>query len=201
MNPTITNKKIQMKLVFATHNQNKLEEVRALIPPTIELLSLEDIGCHEDIPETAETIEENAILKADYIKEHYSWDCFADDTGLEVEALNGKPGVYSARYAGEGKNNEDNIDKLLSELNGQKNRKARFKTVIALNLDGYQYKFQGICPGEITHERHGNKGFGYDAVFQPDGSSKTFAEMNMEEKSILSHRGIALRDLIEYLSK
>lgn len=190
-----------MKLVFATHNQNKLLEVQALVPSTIELISLEDIGCHEEIPETAETIEENAMLKAHFVKDRYSLDCFADDTGLEVAALDGKPGVYSARYAGEGKNNEDNIDKLLSELNGQENRKARFKTVIALNLDGHQHLFQGICPGKITHERHGNKGFGYDAVFQPDGSSKTFAEMNMEEKSILSHRGIALRKLTEYLSK
>lgn len=190
-----------MKLVFATHNLNKLEEVRALIPKEIELLSLEDIGCHEEIPETAETIDENAILKADHVKTHYKMDCFADDTGLEVEILDGRPGVYSARYAGEGKNNEDNIDKLLSELDQEENRGARFKTVIALNLDGRQILFQGICAGVITTERRGNKGFGYDAVFQPNGSSKTFAEMDMEEKSRLSHRGIALRDLSEYLSK
>lgn len=190
-----------MKLVFATHNLNKLEEVRALIPTAIELMSLEDIGCYDDIPETAETIEENAIMKADFIKDRYGLDCFADDTGLEVDALGGKPGVYSARYAGEGKNNEDNIDKLLSELNGEKNRHARFKTIIALNHEGHQYLFQGICTGEITRERRGNKGFGYDAVFQPDGSTKTFAEMNMEEKSALSHRGIALRNLTDYLSK
>ncbi len=190
-----------MKLVFATHNHNKLEEVRLLIPSTIELLSLDDIGCYEDIPETAETIEENAILKANFVKERYGYDCFADDTGLEVAALNGRPGVYSARYAGEAKNNEDNIDKLLSELERKNNRNARFKTVIALNLDRRQHLFQGICAGEITRERRGNKGFGYDAVFQPHGSDKTFAEMNIEEKAILSHRGIALRDLTEYLSK
>ena len=189
-----------MKLVFATHNLNKLEEVRALIPPAIELLSLKDIGCYDDIPETAETIEENAIMKADFIKDRYGLDCFADDTGLEVDALDGKPGVFSARYAGEAKNNEDNINKLLSELNQEENRGARFKTVIALNLDGRQILFQGICAGVITTERRGNKGFGYDAVFQPDGSSKTFAEMNMEEKSRLSHRGIALRELTEYLA-
>lgn len=190
-----------MKLVFATHNKNKLEEVRALIPSGIELLSLEDIGCYDEIPETAETIEENAILKADYVKLHYNFDCFADDTGLEVDALDGKPGVYSARYAGEGKNNEDNIDKLLSELKDEENRKARFKTVIALNLEGHQYLFPGICTGMITRERRGDKGFGYDAVFQPDGSTKTFAEINMDEKAALSHRGKALRELTDYLSK
>ncbi len=201
MNPTITDNNLNMKLVFATHNLNKLKEVQALIPSTVDLLSLADIGCHEEIPETAETIDENAILKADYVSEKYNYDCFADDTGLEVEALDGKPGVYSARYAGEGKNKEDNIDKLLSELKGEENRRARFKTVIALNLDGYQYLFSGICPGEITMKRRGSKGFGYDAVFQPDGSYKTFAEMNMEEKAALSHRGIALRKLTKHLSK
>src|SRR5690606_36177231 len=163
-------------------------------------LSLEDIGCYDEIPETAETIEENAILKADNVKLHFGFNCFADDTGLEVDALNGKPGVYSARYAGEGKNNEDNIDKLLSELKEEENRKARFKTVIALNLDSHQLLFQGICTGVITRERRGDKGFGYDAVFQPDGSTKTFAEMNMIEKAVLSHRGIALRALTDYLS-
>lgn len=199
MNPT-TIDNTNMRLVFATHNKNKLEEVRALVPSTIELLSLDDIGCFEEIPETAETIEENAILKADHVKLHFRFNCFADDTGLEVDALDGKPGVYSARYAGEGKNNEDNIDKLLIELKDKENRKARFKTVIALNLDEHQFLFQGICTGVITRERRGNKGFGYDAVFQPDGSSKTFAEMNMDEKAALSHRGIALRELTDYLS-
>ena len=190
-----------MKLVFATHNQNKLLEVKALVPTSIELLSLEDIGCHEEIPETAETIEENAMLKADFVKDRYGLDCFADDTGLEVEVLDGRPGVYSARYAGEGKNNEDNIDKLLSELKEEENRVARFKTVIALKVDDRQYLFPGICTGEITRERRGDKGFGYDAVFQPDGSSKTFAEMKMKEKAAMSHRGIALRKLTEFLSK
>lgn len=190
-----------MKLIFATHNKNKLKEVQALMPETIQLYSLDDIGCFEDIPETADTIDGNAILKADYVMENYRQDCFADDTGLEVEALDGAPGVYSARYAGEKKNSEDNVQKLLKELQGEENRRAQFKTVIALNLDGHQYLFQGICTGRITQERRGDQGFGYDPVFQPDGSDKTFAEMSLEEKSVISHRGIALRDLIEYLSK
>lgn len=190
-----------MKIVFATHNFNKLQEVQAMMPASIELVSLDDIGCDEDIPETAATIEENAILKATYVKENYNKDCFADDTGLEVEDLNGEPGVHSARYAGEGRNNEDNIDKLLLQLEGKTNRRAQFKTVIALNLEGEKNLFTGICSGVITRERRGNKGFGYDAVFQPDGSTKTFAEMDAEEKGAISHRGIALRELIEYLSK
>lgn len=190
-----------MKLIFATHNHNKLKEVQALMPDSIELHSLDDIGCFEDIPETADTIDGNAILKADYIKENFQRDCFADDTGLEVVALDGAPGVHSARYAGEEKNSEDNVQKLLLELEGAKNRRAQFKTVIALNLNEHQYLFQGICKGTITREKRGDKGFGYDPVFQPDGSDKTFAEMNLEEKSVISHRGIALRDLIEYLSK
>lgn len=190
-----------MKLIFATHNNNKLKEVQALMPKNIELYSLADIGCFEEIPETADTIDGNAIIKADYIIENYRLDCFADDTGLEVDALNGAPGVYSARYAGEAKNSEDNVQKLLLELEGEKNRKAQFKTVIALNINGHQYLFQGICTGTITREKRGDRGFGYDPVFQPDGSDKTFAEMDLEEKTLISHRGIALRDLIEYLSK
>lgn len=200
MNPITTNRYL-MKLVFATHNLNKLKEVQTLIPSAIDLLSLADIGCHEEIPETAKTIEENSIIKAEHVKQHYGFNCFADDTGLEVDALDGRPGVYSARYAGEGKNNEDNIDKLLTELKEVENRRSRFKTVIALYLDGNQYLFPGICTGQITLERRGNKGFGYDAVFQPDGRSKTFAEMDMQEKAALSHRGIALQKLIEFLTK
>lgn len=190
-----------MKIVFATHNFNKLQEVQAMMPSSIELISLDDIGCIEEIPETAATIEENAILKADYVKDNFKKDCFADDTGLEVQTLDGAPGVHSARYAGEGKNNEDNIDKLLLALEGKLNRRAQFKTVIALNLENDKTLFTGICKGIITGERRGDKGFGYDAVFQPDGSNKTFAEMNSAEKSAISHRGIALRELIEYLSK
>lgn len=189
-----------MRLVFATHNKNKLKEVQALMPKTIEILSLDDIGCFEDIPETAETIDENAILKADYVKTKFNLDCFADDTGLEVAALNGAPGVYSARYAGEGKNNEENITKLLKELEGQENRRAQFKTVIALNLEEHQFLFLGVCKGTILKEKRGTDGFGYDSIFQPDGYNKTFAEMSLEEKAAISHRGIALRDLIEYLS-
>lgn len=190
-----------MKLIFATHNKNKLKEVQALMPKSVELFSLDEIGCNEEIPETAATIDGNAILKAEYVKDKYHMDCFADDTGLEVEALNGEPGVYSARYAGEAKNNDDNIDKLLYNLEGKENRRAQFKTVIALNLENHQLLFPGICKGVITRERRGTEGFGYDAVFQPDGSEITFAEMSLEEKSKISHRGLALKDLIEYLSK
>lgn len=190
-----------MKIVFATHNFNKLQEVQAMMPSSIELVSLDDIGCNDEIPETGATIEENAALKADHVKDNFKRDCFADDTGLEVIALNGGPGVHSARYAGERKNNEDNIDKLLEELEGKLNRRAQFKTVIALNLENDKSLFTGICTGVITRERRGDKGFGYDAVFQPDGSNKTFAEMDAAEKSAMSHRGIALRELIEYLSK
>lgn len=189
-----------MKLVFATHNKNKLKEVQALLPDTFELISLDEIGCHTEIPETAETIDENAALKAKYVKDVYNLDCFADDTGLEVDSLNGEPGVFSARYAGEEKNDEENIQKLLKELEGKENRNAQFKTVIALNLNDRQYLFPGICKGTITREKRGAGGFGYDAVFQPNGSEKTFAEMDLEEKSAVSHRGIAFRDLINFLS-
>lgn len=190
-----------MRLVFATHNKNKLKEVQALMPETIELLSLDEICCFEEIPETAETIDENAILKADFVKKKYDFDCFADDTGLEVAALNGAPGVYSARYAGEGKDSEENIKKLFKELKGREDRSAQFKTVIALNLNNHQFLFTGICKGTITYEKRGNGGFGYDPVFRPDGYDKTFAEMTLEEKSKISHRALALKDLIEYLSK
>lgn len=190
-----------MKLIFATHNKNKLKEVQALMPESIQLLSLDDIGCYEEIPETAETIDGNAILKADYVKNTYHVDCFADDTGLEVAALDGAPGVYSARYAGEGKSSEDNMNKLLKELEGNEDRTALFKTVIALNLNDHQFLFTGICPGKILRERKGTGGFGYDPVFRPNGSDKTFAEMSLQEKAIISHRGLALKDLIEYLSK
>ena len=189
-----------MKLVFATNNKNKIKEVQALMPEGIKLLSLEDIGCFEDIPETAPTIEGNAVQKAEYVKENYGYDCFADDTGLEVAALNGAPGVYSARYAGEAKNNEANIDKLLQELEGKEDRSARFKTVIALHLDGQLHSFPGICSGNIIFERKGLQGFGYDPVFQPEGKSITFAEMSLEEKSKISHRARATRKLIDFLT-
>jgi XTP/dITP diphosphohydrolase len=188
-----------MKLVFATHNKNKLQEISAIMPSEFEILSLQDIGYHDEIPETAQTIEGNAILKVNYVKENYKADCFADDTGLEVDSLNGEPGVFSARYAGEEKNNEANIDKLLENLKDKVSRKAQFKTVIALNLNDHQFLFQGICKGKITQEKRGSNGFGYDAVFLPEGSHKTFGEMGMEEKATYSHRAKAIRDLLDYL--
>lgn len=190
-----------MKLVFASNNKNKIQEIQVLVPNTIQIVSLEDIGCTEDIPETADTIEGNAILKANYVTEKYGYDCFADDTGLEVEALNGAPGVYSARYAGEQKDANDNMDKLLSELKDKSNRKANFKTVIALNLKGKQNLFTGIINGKIIDEKIGTNGFGYDPIFVADGYEKTFAELTMEEKSTISHRGIAVKELILFFQK
>jgi len=188
-----------MKIVFASNNKNKIQEIQALMPKTIEIVSLEAIGCREEIPETANTIEGNAILKANYISEKYGFDCFADDTGLEVDALNGAPGVYSARYAGEQKNANDNMNKLLSELENTTNRKANFKTVIALNIGGEQKLFTGIVNGKIIEEKIGSNGFGYDPIFIADGFDKTFAELNLEEKSIISHRGIAVNKLLNFL--
>ena len=190
-----------MKLVFASNNKNKIQEIQALVPKNIQIVSLEDIGCTEDIPETADTIEGNAILKANYVTEKYGYNCFADDTGLEVDALNGAPGVYSARYAGEQKDANDNMDKLLSELEDKSNRKANFKTVIALNLNGKQNLFTGIINGKIIEEKIGTNGFGYDPIFVTDGYEKTFAELTMEEKSSISHRGIAVKELILFLQK
>jgi XTP/dITP diphosphohydrolase len=188
-----------MKIVFATNNQNKIKEVQTLLPKSIELLSLKDIGCHEEIEETGATLEENAIIKANYITENYHYDCFADDTGLEVDFLNGKPGVYSARYAGSENNAEDNIQKLLSELSSSANRKAQFRTVIALNLNNEQYLFKGICVGRILTEKQGEKGFGYDPIFQPKGYTQSFAEMHLSEKGKISHRGRAVAQLITFL--
>jgi XTP/dITP diphosphohydrolase len=188
-----------MQLVFASNNQNKIREIQLLLPDAIQVLSLEDIGCFEDIPETADTIEGNAILKANYVTERFGYDCFADDTGLEVEALNGEPGVYSARYAGEQKNAGDNMDKLLSGLKDESNRRAQFKTVIALNLNGKQTLFTGIIKGKIIEEKIGANGFGYDPVFVADGYSKTFAELSLQEKSVISHRGLAVKQLIAFL--
>ncbi|GGB67615.1 non-canonical purine NTP pyrophosphatase [Flavobacterium suaedae] len=188
-----------MKLVFASNNKNKVKEIKHQLPSSIEILTLEDIGCTEDIPETAETIEGNAILKANYITEKYGYNCFADDTGLEVEALNGAPGVYSARYAGEEKNAEANMEKLLNELRDKSNRNAQFKTVIALNLNGEQLLFTGIAKGEITVNKQGNEGFGYDPIFKPEGKNITFAEISLEEKTKLSHRGKAVTALTQFL--
>jgi len=188
-----------MRLVFATHNKNKLKEVKALLPHHIEILSLTDIGCNEEIPETADTIEGNAILKANYVRDNYDLNCFADDTGLEVTALNGEPGVYSARYAGEDKSSEANIEKLLNNLEGKEDRSARFKTAIALTLNHSEVLFLGICEGNITREKKGSSGFGYDPIFKPTGYNETFAEMKLTQKSEIGHRGKAMRQLIEYL--
>lgn len=189
-----------MQLVFASNNKNKIQEIQQLLPNSIEILSLEDIGCFEDIPETSNTIEGNAILKANYVTEKYGYDCFADDTGLEVEALNNEPGVYSARYAGAQKNSDDNMNKLLFELKNKTNRNAHFKTIIALNVNGKQHLFEGLAKGSITLEKKGTQGFGYDPIFQPIGYTTTFAEISMEEKANISHRGIATRALIDFLT-
>ena len=190
-----------MKLVFASNNKNKIQEIQALVPNFIQIVSLEAIGCTEEIPETADTIEENAIQKANYVTKKYGFDCFADDTGLEVETLNGAPGVYSARYAGEQKDANDNMDKLLYELENKANRKANFKTVICLNIKGEQHLFTGIINGKIIEEKIGSNGFGYDPIFVADGFDKTFAELSMEEKSTISHRGIAVKELVVFLQK
>ena len=190
-----------MKLVFASNNPNKIKEIQQMLPESITILSLEDIGCTEDIPETSDTIEGNAILKANYVTEKYGYNCFADDTGLEVEALNGEPGVYSARYAGEQKNADDNMDKLLLNLENKTNRKAQFKTVIALNLNDNQYLFSGIVKGNIIKEKIGTQGFGYDPIFVAENDTRTFAQLSLEEKANISHRGIAVKQLILFLQK
>ena len=189
-----------MKLVFATNNLHKLKEVQEMLSNSIEVLSLKDIGCFEDIEETESTLEGNAKLKADYITEKYGFDCFADDTGLEVEALDGNPGVYSARYAGEHGNAEKNMEKLLFELQNKSSRKAKFRTIIALNLRNKQYLFEGICDGKILNKKTGIKGFGYDPIFKPNNASCSFAEMSSEEKNIISHRGIAIQELVQFLN-
>lgn len=190
-----------MKLVFATHNLNKLAEVQKMLPNSIELLSLKDINCFEDIEETATTLEGNAQIKANYITEKFGYNCFADDTGLEVKSLNGAPGVYSARYAGEPSNSENNMLKLLSELNKKTDREAQFRTSICLNLNGKQFLFDGICTGKILTIKQGEKGFGYDPIFQPKGYNNSFAEMTSEEKNKISHRGLAIQKLIEFLKQ
>lgn len=188
-----------MKLVFASNNLNKIKEIKALLPTGIEILSLEDIGCMIDIPETADTIEGNALLKANFIKRHYGYDCFADDTGLEVEALQGAPGVFSARYAGPQKRDSDNMHKLLQDLKDQNNRKAQFKTVIALHYQGTQHLFEGLAIGHILEKPQGDAGFGYDPIFQLEGTAISFAEMSLEEKNKVSHRAKALKQLTDYL--
>lgn len=189
-----------MKIVFATHNKNKAKEVAALIP-AIELLSLESIQCFEDIEETADDLVGNAKIKANYVTDNFELNCFADDTGLEVEALNGAPGVYSARYAGENADATSNMDKLLIALKGEKNRNARFRTVIVLNLNGEQHIFQGVCEGTILEKKSGSEGFGYDPIFKPNGYNVSFAEMTMGEKGKISHRGLAVAKLVSFLNK
>ncbi|SFF09058.1 non-canonical purine NTP diphosphatase [Flavobacterium xueshanense] len=190
-----------MQFVFASNNKNKILELQSMLPESITILSLESIGCFEDIPETADTIEGNAIQKANYVTEKFGYDCFADDTGLEVDALNGDPGVFSARYAGEQRNADDNMNKLLEALVVQNERKAQFKTVIALNLKGKQYLFTGIAKGEITLEKIGNQGFGYDPIFQPEGFLQTFAQLSLDVKNKISHRGKATQQLIIFLKE
>lgn len=188
-----------MKLVFATHNQHKLQEVQAMLP-NFTIVDLTTIGCTEDIDETAPTLQGNAILKANYISKKYKINCFADDTGLEIEALNNEPGVYSARYAGEHGNSEANTKKVLVNLQGKTNRKAQFKTIIALNLDNKQFLFEGVCKGTILQEKQGLKGFGYDPIFKPLGFNKSFAEMTLDQKSKISHRGKAIQKLVDFLN-
>jgi len=189
----------KLKLVFATNNKNKLKEVQAMLT-NFEIVSLADINCFDDIPETADTLTGNAILKADYITKKFGLNCFADDTGLEVKALNGEPGVYSARYAGTENNSEKNMHKLLTKLSDNLNREAQFKTAIALNINKKQFIFEGICKGHILKQKQGSSGFGYDPIFMPEGFKKSFAEMDLNEKGAISHRGKAIQELVHFLN-
>lgn len=190
-----------MKIVFATNNPNKLKEIQSLIPKEIEIISLNEIGCNEDIPETGDTLEANAFQKAHYIKDNFNYDCFADDTGLEIDELNGDPGVYSARYAGPERNENANMNKVLNELKGKKNRKAQFRTAIALILKGEEHLFEGKIEGYISKDKQGNEGFGYDPIFIPENDIRSFAQMSVQEKGVISHRGRAVRKLVAYLNK
>lgn len=188
-----------MKICFATNNKKKIEEVKAALGPNFTVVSLEEIGCHEELPETGDTLHHNAFEKAKFVHHHYGIDCFADDTGLEVDALNGAPGVYSGRYAGEPRSDERNIELLLKTLENVDNRKARFRTVIALLFNGKEYSFEGIAEGEILKEKSGYGGFGYDPIFRPSGFDKTFAELSLDEKNKISHRGKAVQALARFL--
>ncbi len=190
-----------MKIIFASNNKNKVQEIQNQVPKSIQIVTLDEIGCTEDIEETGTTIEENAIIKANYITEKYGLPCFADDTGLEIDALNGEPGVYSARYAGEAKNADKNMDLVLEKLSNSTNRKAQFKTVIALNINNEQHLFTGIVDGDIRSEKTGTNGFGYYPIFEPESLGRTFAEMSIDEKNKLSHRGRAVEKLIEFLAR
>ncbi len=189
-----------MELVFATNNLNKLREVQEMLSNSIKILSLKDINCYDEVDETENSLEGNAKLKANYITKNFGYNCFADDTGLEVESLDGKPGVYSARFAGEPVNAENNMQKLLSELKNKTNRKAQFRTAVCLNIEGKQFLFEGICKGEILTKKQGEKGFGYDPIFKPEGFKESFATMSSEEKNKISHRGIAIQKLVEFLN-
>ena len=193
--------KTMKTLVFATNNAHKLEEVRAILGNDFQIASLKEIGCHDEIPETADTLEGNAMQKAQYIKDKFGMDCFADDTGLEVDALNNAPGVFSARYAGPGHDSEANMKKLLHEMEGKENRKARFRTVITLLLDGKEYTFEGIVKGNIIEEKRGDSGFGYDPIFVPEGYDLTFAELGNDIKNKISHRAEAVKKLSAFLKK
>jgi len=191
-----------MKIVFATNNKHKLEEIKDILGKDFEIVSLAEIGCHEDIPETGVTLQENARQKSTYVVEHYNQNCFADDTGLEVEALGGEPGVHSARYAeGTDHDSEANMRKLLTKLDGQTNRKACFRTVISLIIDGVEHQFEGKVEGRIATEKHGTEGFGYDPIFIPEGYDKSFAQLGEEIKNQISHRARAVKKLAEYLER
>ena len=189
-----------MELLFATNNQHKIQEIQNILDQKLKIIGLKDIGFHDEIPEDQDTLEGNALQKANFIYESYKINCFADDTGLEVEALNNEPGIFSARYAGEQKSSDDNIEKLLVELKGIENRKAQFRTVVSLIINGQDYFFEGIVKGKIIHQKKGTSGFGYDPIFVPDGYVKTFAEMSLEEKNKISHRARAINKLVEFLS-
>lgn len=189
-----------MKICFATNNAKKIEEVKAALDHNFEIVSLQDIGCFEELPETGDTLDYNAFEKARFVKTNYGVDCFADDTGLEVDALDGAPGVYSGRFAGEPRSDERNVELLLEKMKGKTDRKAKFRTVIALILDGSEYTFEGTAAGEIINEKIGSGGFGYDPVFKPSGFDRTFAELTLAEKNEISHRGKAIKALISFLS-
>ena len=188
-----------MNLIFATQNQNKAKEIQLLMPDGINVLTLNDIGCEEDIPETASTLQGNASIKSAYVVEHYQKDCFADDTGLEIDALNGEPGVHSARYAGSNNDSNANMELVLQKMEEQTNRNARFRTIISLRLNGEEHLFEGIVNGTIRTSKSGIEGFGYDPIFQPDGYDITFSKMSMQEKNSISHRGRAIRKLVDFL--
>ena len=190
-----------MKIVFATNNLNKLAEIRQLMPEGIEVLSLKDINCLEELPENSDSLEDNSAQKAFYVFDNYGYNCFADDTGLEIDALDGRPGVYSARYAGPECKAEDNIQKILGEMEGEENRDAVFRTIICLVINGKEFQFEGEVQGQIIPGKWGEKGFGYDPIFLADGHEKSFAQMSMQEKGNISHRGIAVKKLIQFLQK